>query len=125
MQKKKCKLLLVLAASSLFALSSCGHQDVSSSSVDSKEPTSSVSSQEVKTYYAVTLTTGEHYTIEAVTGYTANKVEKGKEFKFKVVAKEAITSLVSKLEIPLLPEKMVSTLSQTSKQTLQSLLKWL
>lgn len=88
MQKKKCKLLLVLAASSLFALSSCGHQDVSSSSVDSKEPTSSVSSQEVKTYYAVTLTTGEHYTIEAVTGYTANKVEKGKEFKFKVVAKE-------------------------------------
>lgn len=88
MQKKKCKLLLVLAASSLFALSSCGQQDVSSSSVDSKEPTSSVSSQEVKTYYAVTLTTGEHYTIEAVSGYTANKVEKGKEFKFKVVAKE-------------------------------------
>lgn len=88
MQKKKCKLLLVLAASSLFALSSCGQQDVSSSSVDSKEPTSSVSSQEVKTYYAVTLTTGEHYTIEAVTGYTANKVEKGKEFKFKIVAKE-------------------------------------
>lgn len=81
--------MLVLAASSLFALSSCGHQDVSSSSVDSKEPTSSVSSQEVKTYYAVTLTTGEHYTIEAVTGYTANKVEKGKEFKFKVVAKES------------------------------------
>lgn len=88
MQKKKCKLLLVLAASSLFALSSCGEQDVSSSSVDSKEPTSSVSSQQVKTYYAVTLTTGEHYTIEAVSGYTANKVEKGKEFKFKVVAKE-------------------------------------
>ena len=88
MQKKKCKLLLVLAASSLFALSSCGQQDVSSSSVDSKEPTSSVSSQQVKTYYAVTLTTGEHYTIEAVSGYTANKVEKGKEFKFKVVAKE-------------------------------------
>lgn len=88
MQKKKCKLLLVLAASSLFALSSCGHQDVSSSSVDSKEPTSSVSSQEVKTYYAVTLTTGEHYTIEAVSGYNAAKVEKGKEFKFKVVAKE-------------------------------------
>lgn len=88
MQKKKCKLLLVLAASSLFALSSCDHQDVSSSSVDSKEPTSSVSSQQVKTYYAVTLTTGEHYTIEAVSGYTANKVEKGKEFKFKVVAKE-------------------------------------
>lgn len=88
MQKKKCKLLLVLAASSLFALSSCGQQDVSSSSVDSKESTSSVSSQEVKTYYAVTLTTGEHYTIEAVSGYTANKVEKGKEFKFKVVAKE-------------------------------------
>lgn len=88
MQKKKCKLLLVLAASSLFALSSCGQQDVSSSSVDSKEPTSSVSSQEVKTYYAVTLTTGEHYTIEAVSGYNAAKVEKGKEFKFKVVAKE-------------------------------------
>lgn len=88
MQKKKCKLLLVLAASSLFALSSCDHQDVSSSSVDSKEPTSSVSSQEVKTYYAVTLTTGEHYTIEAVSGYNAAKVEKGKEFKFKVVAKE-------------------------------------
>lgn len=88
MQKKKCKLLLVLAASSLFALSSCDHQDVSSSSVDSKEPTSSIASQEVKTYYAVTLTTGEHYTIEAVSGYTANKVEKGKEFKFKVVAKE-------------------------------------
>ena len=88
MQKNKCKLLLVLAASSLFALSSCGQQDVSSSSVDSKEPTSSVSSQQVKTYYAVTLTTGEHYTIEAVSGYTANKVEKGKEFKFKVVAKE-------------------------------------
>lgn len=88
MQKKKCKLLLVLAASSLFALSSCGHQDVSSSSVDSKEPTSSVSSQQVKTYYAVTLTTGEHYTIEAVSGYNAAKVEKGKEFKFKVVAKE-------------------------------------
>lgn len=88
MRKKKCKLLLVLAASSLFALSSCGEQDVSSSSVDSKEPTSSVSSQQVKTYYAVTLTTGEHYTIEAVSGYTANKVEKGKEFKFKVVAKE-------------------------------------
>lgn len=88
MQKKKCKLLLVLAASSLFALSSCGQQDVSSSSVDSKEPTSSVSSQEVKTYYAVALTTGEHYTIEAVSGYNAAKVEKGKEFKFKVVAKE-------------------------------------
>lgn len=88
MQKKKCKLLLVLAASSLFALSSCDHQDVSSSSVDSKEPTSSVSSQQVKTYYAVTLTTGEHYTIEAVSGYNAAKVEKGKEFKFKVVAKE-------------------------------------
>lgn len=88
MQKKKCKLLLVLAASSLFALSSCGQQDVSSSSVDSKEPTSSVSSQQVKTYYAVTLTTGEHYTIEAVSGYNAAKVEKGKEFKFKVVAKE-------------------------------------
>lgn len=88
MQKKKCKLLLVLAASSLFALSSCGQQDVSSSSVDSKEPTSSVSSQEVKTYYAVTLTTGDHYTIEAVSGYNAAKVEKGKEFKFKVVAKE-------------------------------------
>lgn len=88
MQKKKCKLLLVLAASSLFALSSCGEQNVSSSSVDSKEPTSSIASQEVKTYYAVTLTTGEHYTIEAVSGYTANKVEKGKEFKFKVVAKE-------------------------------------
>lgn len=88
MQKKKCKLLLVLAASSLFALSSCGEQDVSSSSVDSKEPASSIASQEVKTYYAVTLTTGEHYTIEAVSGYTANKVEKGKEFKFKVVAKE-------------------------------------
>lgn len=88
MQKKKCKLLLVLAASSLFALSSCDHQDVSSSSVDSKEPTSSIASQEVKTYYAVTLTTGEHYTIEAVSGYTANKVEKGKEFKFKVVAKK-------------------------------------
>lgn len=88
MQKKKCKLLLVLAASSLFALSSCGQQDVSSSSVDSKEPTSSVSSQEVKTYYAVTLTTGEHYTIEAVSGYNAAKVEKGKEFKFKVTAKE-------------------------------------
>lgn len=88
MQKKKCKLLLVLAASSLFALSSCGQQDVSSSSVDSKEPTSSIASQEVKTYYAVTLTTGEHYTIEAVSGYNAAKVEKGKEFKFKVVAKE-------------------------------------
>lgn len=88
MQKKKCKLLLVLAASSLFALASCGQQDVSSSSVDSKEPTSSVSSQQVKTYYAVTLTTGEHYTIEAVSGYNAAKVEKGKEFKFKVVAKE-------------------------------------
>ncbi len=88
MQKKKCKLLLVLAASSLFALSSCGQQDVSSSSVDSKEPTSSVSSQQVKTYYAVTLTTGEHYTIEAVSGYNAAKVEKGKEFKFKVTAKE-------------------------------------
>lgn len=88
MQKKKCKLLLVLAASSLFALSSCDHQDVSSSSVDSKEPTSSIASQEVKTYYAVTLTTGEHYTIEAVSGYNAAKVEKGKEFKFKVVAKE-------------------------------------
>lgn len=88
MQKKKCKLLLVLAASSLFALSSCGEQDVSSSSVDSKEPASSIASQEVKTYYAITLTTGEHYTIEAVSGYTANKVEKGKEFKFKVVAKE-------------------------------------
>lgn len=88
MQKKKCKLLLVLAASSLFALSSCDHQDVSSSSVDSKEPASSVASQEVKTYYAVTLTTGEHYTIEAVSGYNAAKVEKGKEFKFKVVAKE-------------------------------------
>ena len=88
MQKKKCKLLLVLAASSLFALSSCSQQDVSSSSVDSKEPTSSVSSQQVKTYYAVTLTTGEHYTIEAVSGYNAAKVEKGKEFKFKVVAKE-------------------------------------
>lgn len=88
MQKKKCKLLLVLAASSLFALSSCGQQDVSSSSVDSKEPTSSVSSQQVKTYYAVTLTTGEHYTIEAVSGYNAAKVEKGKEFKFKVIAKE-------------------------------------
>lgn len=88
MQKKKCKLLLVLAASSLFALSSCDHQDVSSSSVDSKEPASSVTSQEVKTYYAVTLTTGEHYTIEAVSGYNAAKVEKGKEFKFKVVAKE-------------------------------------
>lgn len=89
MQKKKCKLLLVLAASSLFALSSCDHQDVSSSSVDSKEPTSSVSSQQVKRiYYAVTLTTGEHYTIEAVSGYNAAKVEKGKEFKFKVVAKE-------------------------------------
>lgn len=88
MQKKKCKLLLVLAASSLFALSSCGQQDVSSSSVDSKEPTSSVSSQEVKKYYAVTLTTGEHYTIEAVSGYNAAKVEKGKEFKFKVAAKE-------------------------------------
>lgn len=88
MQKKKCKLLLVLAASSLFALSSCGQQDVSSSSVDSKESTSSVSSQQVKTYYAVTLTTGEHYTIEAVSGYNAAKVEKGKEFKFKVVAKE-------------------------------------
>lgn len=88
MQKKKCKLLLVLAASSLFALSSCGQQDVSSSSVDSKEPTSSVSSQQVKTYYAVTLTTGEHYTIEAVSGYNAAKVEKGKEFKFKVVAKK-------------------------------------
>lgn len=88
MQKKKCKLLLVLAASSLFALSSCDHQDVNSSSVDSKEPASSIASQEVKTYYAVTLTTGEHYTIEAVSGYTANKVEKGKEFKFKVVAKE-------------------------------------
>lgn len=88
MQKKKCKLLLVLAASSLSALSSCGQQDVSSSSVDSKEPTSSVSSQQVKTYYAVTLTTGEHYTIEAVSGYNAAKVEKGKEFKFKVVAKE-------------------------------------
>lgn len=88
MQKKKCKLLLVLAASSLFALSSCDHQDVSSSSVDSKEPTSSVSSQQVKMYYAVTLTTGEHYTIEAVSGYNAAKVEKGKEFKFKVAAKE-------------------------------------
>lgn len=87
MQKKKCKLLFVLAASSLFALSSC-EQDVSSSSVDSKEPTSSIASQEVKTYYAVTLTTGEHYTIEAVSGYNAAKVEKGKEFKFKVVAKE-------------------------------------
>ncbi len=94
MQKKKCKLLLVLAASSLFALASCGQQDVSSSSVDSKEPTSSVSSQQVKTYYAVTLTTGEHYTIEAVSGYNAAKVEKGKEFKFKVVAKEGY-SLVS------------------------------
>lgn len=88
MQKKKCKLLLVLAASSLFALSSCGEQDVSSSSVDSKEPASSIASQEVKTYYAVTLTTGEHYTIEAVSGYNAAKVEKGKEFKFKVAAKE-------------------------------------
>lgn len=88
MQKKKCKLLLVLAASSLFALSSCGEQDISSSSVDSKEPASSIASQEVKTYYAVTLTTGEHYTIEAISGYNAAKVEKGKEFKFKVVAKE-------------------------------------
>lgn len=84
MKNKKCKLLLVLAASSLFALTSCGEkpQDTTTS-----EDTNT-SSEVVKTYYSITLTAGENYKIEADFGYDASKVEEGKNFKFKVTPTE-------------------------------------
>ena len=84
MKNKKCKLLLVLAASSLFALTSCGEkpQDTTTS-----EDTNT-SSEVVKTYYSITLTAGDNYKIEADFGYDASKVEEGKNFKFKVTPNE-------------------------------------
>lgn len=84
MKNKKCKLLLVLAASSLFALTSCGEkpQDTTTS-----EDTNA-SSEVVKTYFSITLTAGDNYKIEADFGYDASKVEEGKNFKFKVTPNE-------------------------------------
>ena len=80
--KRKSKLLLVLAASSLFAITSCSDKPSDSNRDDGS--TSEVS----KTYYAITLPSGEHYTIAAVSGYDASRVEENKEFKFTVKAEE-------------------------------------
>ncbi len=80
--KRKSKLLLVLAASSLFAITSCSDKPSSSNRDDGS--TSEVS----KTYYAITLPSGEHYTISAVSGYDAARVEENKDFKFTIKAEE-------------------------------------
>lgn len=84
MKNKKCKLLLVLAASSLFALTSCGEKPQDTTTSDDTTPSSEV----VKTYYSITLTAGDNYKIEADFGYDASKVEEGKNFKFKVTPNE-------------------------------------
>lgn len=84
MKNKKCKLLLVLAASSLFALTSCGEKPQDTTTSDDTTPSSEV----VKTYYSITLTAGDNYKIEADFGYDASKVEEGKNFKFKVTPTE-------------------------------------
>ncbi len=84
MKNKKCKLLLVLVASSLFALTSCGENPQDTTTSEDTTPSSEV----VKTYYSITLTVGENYKIEADFGYDASKVEEGKNFKFKVTPNE-------------------------------------
>lgn len=84
MKNKKCKLLLVLAASSLFALTSCGEKPQDTTTSEDTTPSSEV----VKTYYSITLTAGDNYKIEADFGYDASKVEEGKNFKFKVTPNE-------------------------------------
>lgn len=107
MKNKKCKLLLVLAASSLFTLTSCGEkpQDTTTS-----EDTNT-SSEVVKTYYSITLTAGENYKIEADFGYDASKVEEGKNFKFKVTPTEGYDVISVKAgSVTLTPKSGVYTI---------------
>ena len=99
--KRKSKLLLVLAASSLFAISSCSDNPSSSNRDDGD--TSEVS----KTYYSIALPTGEHYTVTPVNGYNASEVEENKEFKFNVNVEtgyEISSVKVSGVEGDLLPD---------------------
>lgn len=90
MKNNKKSLLMVLATMSMLAVS-CSNEPTTSSQ-------QSESSETKKTYFQVSLATGEGYTVTPSEGYNSNKVEEGKTFKFVVLPKEGYAIRSVKIE---------------------------
>lgn len=90
MKNNKKSLLMVLATMSMLAVS-CSNEPTTSSQ-------ESESSETKKTYFQVSLATGEGYTVTPSKGYDSNKVEEGKAFKFVVLPKEGYAIRSVKIE---------------------------
>lgn len=90
MKNNKKSLLMVLATMSMLAVS-CSNEPTTSSQ-------ESESSETKKTYFQVSLVTGEGYTVTPSKGYDSNKVEEGKAFKFVVLPKEGYAIRSVKIE---------------------------
>lgn len=90
MKNNKKSLLMVLATMSMLAVS-CSNEPTTSSQ-------ESESSETKKTYFQVSLATGEGYTVTPSEGYNSNKVEEGKAFKFVVSPKEGYAIRSVKIE---------------------------
>lgn len=111
MKNNKKSLLMVLATMSMLAVS-CSNEPTTSSQ-------ESESSETKKTYFQVSLATGEGYTVTPSEGYNSNKVEEGKAFKFVVLPKEGYAIRSVKIEgkdgILLPDDDNVYTLSSVSE----------
>ena len=81
-KKKRSSLIFLLAATSLFGMAGCNSESGISKSLDSS------TTSEEKASFKITFESNDNFTITALEGYDPLHVVEGKEFKFRVIAKE-------------------------------------